>query len=207
MRLELPANRTFFTSDPHFHHTNICKGISKWSDKESCRPYASLDEMNNELVKMMNVADVYDHIVCLGDWSFGGIEQITRFRNQIRCQNIYLVLGNHDHHIANTSNTDIRQLFATIDKRLHIVLDKQNIICDHYPIISWENMNKGWWHLHGHVHLPPKYALNKGKSMDVGVDGSSMNLYTFKMLQSILDNQPISINVLAKDHHLKEVNY
>ena len=40
-----------------------------------------------------------DTLYHLGDWSFGGIENIWNFRKRINCKNIYLVPGNHDHHI------------------------------------------------------------------------------------------------------------
>ncbi len=41
-----------------------------------------------------------DIIYHLGDWSFGGHENIKIFRNRIKCKNIHLILGNHDHHIS-----------------------------------------------------------------------------------------------------------
>ncbi len=40
-----------------------------------------------------------DYLVHLGDWSFGGIDNIWNFRKQINCNNIILILGNHDQHI------------------------------------------------------------------------------------------------------------
>jgi len=46
-----------------------------------------------------------DILFCLGDWSFGNykngenISNIRKFRDQLICKNIHLILGNHDHHI------------------------------------------------------------------------------------------------------------
>lgn len=44
----------------------------------------------------------------------------------------------------------------------------QPIILCHFPILSWDNMSHGSWHLHGHCHgsLPDTGV----KRIDVGVD-------------------------------------
>ena len=56
--------------------------------------------MNNAIVNSINsVVREDDILIHLGDWSFGGIEQIWEFRKRIQCKNIYLFLGNHDHFI------------------------------------------------------------------------------------------------------------
>lgn len=93
----------WFMSDPHFNHKNLCRGVSNWTDSMlRTRDYNTLEEMNQAIVRNINV-DVTenDHLFCLGDWSFGGIENVWNFRKQINCKNIYLILGNHDHHIEN----------------------------------------------------------------------------------------------------------
>lgn len=101
-----PGENLFFCSDPHFNHKNLCRGVSTWPKTninyflKATRNFQTLEDMNNELVYRINrVVGPNDHLFCLGDWSFGGIEQIYKFRKQINCKNIYLILGNHDHHI------------------------------------------------------------------------------------------------------------
>ena len=42
-----------------------------------------------------------DILYHLGDWSFGGLNQIWEFRKRLNCKKIHLILGNHDHHIEN----------------------------------------------------------------------------------------------------------
>ena len=99
MKLTLKLHqRAFFTSDSHFGHHNMCSGISRW--KQGFRNYKTLEEMNQALVDGINsVVREDDVLFHLGDWSFGGIENIWKFRKQIKCKNIYLLLGNHDEHI------------------------------------------------------------------------------------------------------------
>lgn len=96
-----PGQKLFFTSDTHFNHTNICEGVSKWAGERNCRPFQSLSEMNQTLVDNINsVVGEDDILFHLGDWSFGGKEQIWEFRKRIKCKNIHLIFGNHDHHIV-----------------------------------------------------------------------------------------------------------
>jgi len=92
-------SNVYFTADTHYAHKNIAsKNGSNW--KEGFRDYESLDEMNKDLVKRINQTVKADDVLYhLGDWSFGGIEQIWNFRKQVNCKNIHLILGNHDHHI------------------------------------------------------------------------------------------------------------
>lgn len=98
--------KIWFTSDTHYGHKNICKGVTSWDlsahgGEESVRDFKTLDEMNANLVDNINkyVAED-DYLVHLGDWSFGGAENIWKFRKQIICRNITFIIGNHDHHIA-----------------------------------------------------------------------------------------------------------
>lgn len=90
----------YFTSDTHYHHKNICKGVSNWENKESCRNFNTIEEMNKTIVDNINAVVKEDDVLYhLGDWSFGGIEKIWEFRKQLNCKNIHLIYGNHDHHI------------------------------------------------------------------------------------------------------------
>lgn len=96
----------FFTSDTHYNHKNICEGTTTW-DKERAvtfRKFQDLKQMNQAIVDNINQkVEEDDILVHLGDWSFGGIESIWEFRKQIKCKNIHLILGNHDHHIEKES--------------------------------------------------------------------------------------------------------
>jgi calcineurin-like phosphoesterase family protein len=84
---------------------------------------------------------------------------------------------------------------------LYLEINDYRLILMHYPIASWNNMNKGVIHLHGHVHLPPDKKISKGKAMDVGMDGNNMELYSLMDIINIMDKQPISKLSLPQDHH------
>jgi calcineurin-like phosphoesterase family protein len=221
MKIKLDKHKIFFTSDTHYGHTNICRGVSKWRDVNGnvpvsqTRDFKTLDHMNDAIVESINsVVGEDDILFHLGDWSFGGFENIAEFRNRIVCKNIHLVLGNHDHHIENNRD-GIQDLFSSVNQYLRLQVSvypgtvlhtgKVDLVLMHYPIASWHNMNDNVIHLHGHVHLPPNKKLAEGKAMDVGVDGNFLVPYSLNEITRIMNNQPIAKLTLPQDHHEERI--
>ena len=209
--IEKGSRNIWVTSDTHYNHTNICRGVSTWGgDGKNTRNFPTLEKMNDAIVSNINaVVRPEDILIHLGDWSFGGIESISKFRERIVCENIHLVLGNHDQHIKRNTN-NLQSLFTSVSKILDIEVVvnnsvKQKFTMCHFPICSWEDMNKGVIHLHGHVHLPPNKRLHAGKSMDVGVDGNGLRPLNMFDILSIMSKQPIATTALSQDHHLEDV--
>jgi calcineurin-like phosphoesterase family protein len=206
------GQRVFFTSDTHYNHKNICRGVSEWDGSRGTRDFNTLYQMNTVIIDSINqIVGENDILIHLGDWSFGGIESISEFRNQLVCKNIHLILGNHDHHIANNKE-DVQDLFSSVHEICYLTIVEQAIskalpaqkhrfVLCHFPIASWHNMNNGVIHLHGHVHLPPQFKLSEGKAMDVGVDGNNLDPYSLREIISIMSKQPIRKLSLPKDHH------
>jgi calcineurin-like phosphoesterase family protein len=206
-KIKLQNNTTvWFTSDTHYGHKNICRGVSNWSNPElGTRDFADLSKMNQAIVDNINnhVAqdDIFYH---LGDWSFGGVENIARFREQIICKNIHLVLGNHDTHIAQ-DRENTHSLFSSVNHYSELTIqladgDKLDLVLMHYPIQSWNGLSRDAIHLHGHVHLPADKKLGKGKMMDVGVDGNDLVPYSIQDICRIMAKQPVKSN-FNFDHH------
>jgi calcineurin-like phosphoesterase family protein len=201
----------YFTSDTHYSHKNICRGVTNWEDADDLtRDFKTLDHMNDIIVNSINSKLGEDDILIhLGDWSFGGFEKIEEFRSRIVCKNIHLILGNHDHHIERNKN-DIRSLFVDVEqyKVLRVIDDNSDdleydFVLSHYPICSWHDMNKGRFHLFGHVHLRGNKKLMPGRAMDVGMDGNNLKPYELKEVISLLETRPIKASVLPSDHHEK----
>jgi calcineurin-like phosphoesterase family protein len=208
------GQRLWFTSDTHYNHANICSSTTKWTDPVTIREFKSLEHMNSHLVGNINeVVGQDDVLFHLGDWSFGGFESIEQFRNQIVCQNVHIVTGNHDHHIQNNRG-DCQNLFSSVNKYVELnvkwpvgpEMHDANFVLMHFPIASWNNMARGAIHLHGHVHFNPNVRLQEGKMMDVGCEGN--NLYPIDMSEvlSIMKNRPVK-SLFSKDHHEIVENY
>ena len=220
------GQKIFFTSDTHFHHTNICYGVSKWADERTCRMFNSLEEMDAKIVENINnTVGEDDVLVHLGDWSFGGSEQIWNFRKQIKCKNIHLILGNHDHHIAGNKlipNEDaninhFKDLFKSVSNYRMLTVSipqgsfegkqmknaKFRFVLCHFPIASWHDMNQGVIHLHGHIHTPNEHKIGPGRMMDVGIDGNlDFKPYELNEILQLMKEQPIK-GLLQHDfdHH------
>lgn len=216
MKLTLnKGQKLWFTSDTHYNHANICSATTKWQDPVTCREFKTLEHMNATLVNNINEFVKQDDILFhLGDWSFGGFEQIELFRNKIVCQNIHIITGNHDHHIENNKE-GCQSLFSSVNKYLNLnvkwnvgtpLMGEQRFALMHFPIASWDNMAKGAIHLHGHVHFNPKLRIGFGKMMDVGVDGNALYPIEMSTILSLMRNQPIK-SLFSFDHHEIVENY
>jgi len=207
----------FFTSDTHYNHSNICRATTNWTSADNLtRDFKSLEHMNDTIVNNINeIVGENDILIHLGDWSFGGFEMVEEFRSRIICKNVHLVLGNHDEHIDRNKD-NIQRLFTSVNHYINLDLrrpsikgkgqmDKYRFILCHFPIASWDGMNNGVIHAHGHVHLPPHQRIGNGKSLDVGVDGNGLEPISLDKVVSLLKDQPIDKLTLPRDHHVKRV--
>ena len=216
LKIKLNNNDLWVTSDTHYSHKNICRGVTEWRlpngeiPINETRDFNDINEMNDHIVNNINnMIKPNDVLLHLGDWSFGGFDNIVQFRERINCKNIHLILGNHDHHILNNKN-NVRDLFTTVHEivTIEVSKDKKRQICrcSHEPIQSWDGLNKGHFHLHGHVHLPYDKKFGKGKKMDCGIDGSiDYKPYNFfGEIVPLLSKREIFSDMLF-DHHVDEM--
>ena len=100
----------YYTSDCHFGHANICRGVTKWGEIDKngvfhpdiigTRDFNTVEEMNNAIIKSINsVVKEDDTLVHAGDLAFGGWENIWNFRKQLVVKRFIQINGNHDEHI------------------------------------------------------------------------------------------------------------
>lgn len=241
MKLKLEKNQqAYFISDTHAYHTNICKGSTRWDLNDhggnlSVRDFKNEYEMTEVMLKDINdTVGQDDYLIHLGDWSFGGIENIWKFRKRINCHNIILILGNHDQHILNNRELSnccgsyaiggtifkdkistkfdhnfpltvkAQELFRSVHSALSLQIGKNTFELSHYPFAIWNKAHQNRVHLHGHTH--GSYQT-KGRILDVGVDN----------LRRLNNNmKPVSIDYIMKymvnkefqqvSHHNKKTN-
>lgn len=203
------SRKVWMTSDTHYSHTNICRGITNWRMSDGSVPvnqtrdFATLDKMNAAIVNNINeVVGQDDVLIHLGDWSFGGFENIEEFRSRIICQEIHILLGNHDHHIER-NREDCRSLFTSVSHYNRLEYQGHSYEMLHYPITSWNNLRKGRIHLHGHCHLPNHLKVGGGRRMDVGMDGH-LEFRPYDFVHEILTPMlkvKIGSEMGSMDHH------
>jgi calcineurin-like phosphoesterase family protein len=199
----------WITSDTHYAHKNICLGVTAWRNSDgtlpvdSTRHFDSLESMNDSIVNNINsVVGQDDTLIHLGDFSFGGFENIGKFLDRLVCKNIHLLIGNHDHHIK-YNRDNIQESFLSVAQYQEVIINGKYFVLSHYPLQSWHGLSKGVIHLHGHVHLPEHKKMGNGKKMDVGVDGNGLKPYLLDDIIKIMDKRSIG-SELEDDHHIDD---
>jgi calcineurin-like phosphoesterase family protein len=218
----------YFTSDTHYNHKNLVKGISRWEDKSGCRDFNTKEEMNDLLVENINkVVKPDDVLFHLGDFAFHGKHFIKEFREKINCKNVHLIYGNHDPDIYD--DPEIQSIFSSVAFYREISINGQKIMLMHYPLRTWNQWHHGSWMLYGHCHgklqhqIPSQllkqlidekrwddlYALADGKeveglcpngrSMDVGIDTHpQFRPYSISEIHEIMEKKSFT----AADDHI-----
>ena len=201
----------WITSDTHYSHKNICRGVTNWRTKdgkipiESTRDFNTIEDMNSVIVDNINSKiGPDDTLIHLGDFSFGGFDKIGQFLDRLVCKNIHLVLGNHDHHIKN-NRENIHDRFLSVQNYLEVNIGGANFVLSHYPLCSWNQLSKGAIQLHGHVHLPTNKKWGNGKRLDVGVDGNNYQPYKLTEIVHMMDRREVRSEIV-NDHHLDDID-
>mgnify|MGYP000051693951 CR=1 FL=1 len=206
------SSNVWITSDLHYNHKNLCRGVTQWRMPDGSIPisqtrdFENLDKMNAAIVNNINEVVMQDDIlICLGDWSFGGFDSIREFWDRIVCKNIHLILGNHDHHIENNRG-GVQGLFKSVSHYNTLEIGGYRFQLMHYPISSWDGLNRGVMHLHGHCHLPTDKRFGLGKRMDVGMDGHPefRPYHILREVVPMLRDRPIK-SEMGDDHHTDEI--
>lgn len=208
----LEGQNAWITSDSHYGHKNICRGVTNWRNPdgsipiEQTRDFPTIEKMNEAIVNGINENVMQDDILFhTGDWSFGGFEMIREFWNRLVCKNIHLILGNHDHHI-DRNRDGVKGLFKSVSEYNTLEIGHYKFVLFHYPISSWNGLNKGVMHARGHCHLPTDLRFGNGKSMDVGLDGHP-EFRPYNIIREIvplLKNRPI-MSDMRFDHHTDDI--
>lgn len=187
----------FFCSDPHYSHKNIIKNLSTWESGAN-RDFESISHHNDTLINNINNTVGKDDVLfILGDVAFGGFENVAEFMKRIVCNEVHLILGNHDKHIKSNRN-NINNCFTTVNTRVEVFIDDDMFVLDHYPIREWENCWRGAYHLYGHQHnlTSTRFSNGDNRSMDVGFDGHpEFRPYSLNEIYDLLKNKSY------KSHH------
>ena len=182
--------KVFWTSDLHFGHKNVLKFCQ--------RPFADIKDMELQLISNWNnVVSNNDTVFVLGDtfW-FNNRKDIKRIFNQLNGKNIYVVFGNHCDPatyfkmMADEELPDKVKILSDVATIYLKTYDPNNpqtpkhlceIVCSHYPLMTWSHRDKGAINLFGHIHSGPNsqctvdmdLPLWKGSQYDVGVDNNN----------------------------------
>lgn len=155
----------YYTADLHLGHENILR-LSK-------RPFASVEEMDEMLIKNWNsTVGADDNVYIVGDLVFksryNGADYYLKQLNGHK----HLIIGNHDGKMLKQPN--INRYFESIQLMADINDNGKRIILCHYPLAEWNGFFRGAYHFFGHIHNTKNetYEIMKKipNAFNVGVD-------------------------------------
>lgn len=205
--IEKGKQNVFFTSDPHFGHTNMVRGTSSWDG--GTRDFDTVEEHDNFLLERINErVKCNDILFILGDLTFKGyktkdIEPVKEYIRKINCKNIYFIYGNHDEVIENSP--ELQKMFTAVNYYMDVTIKliepnkptlKYKFDLSHYSKRTWTGLYSGAMMLYGHSHNMLEEYVNKFgehlKTMDVGVDTRpDFSPYSLSEILEIMESKTI----------------
>jgi calcineurin-like phosphoesterase family protein len=182
----------FFMSDPHFLHKEILK--------YGKRPFKTETECSDRIIKNINFAvQKSDTLIIVGDFCFGNAKHVREFRSRILCDNVILVLGNHDKNVPRTA-------FTLVVDKIEMTICKKPVIVSHYPFRSsiWHRLigfvkgydrlkfmnrrpvREGRWLICGHDHSDVKV---KGQQIKVNVEAWHYKPVPLSAIENIINGR------------------
>lgn len=159
----------YFTADPHFCHANVLE--------YEARPFQTTAEMDEALIRNWNAKVLpSDDIYILGDFTLKGPSLANALLERLHGRK-FLIRGNHDGFADRKSFRS--DLLVWVKDYFELSWQDQYLILCHYPLLSWNGMHRGSFHLHGHQHNKRCYNLRSRddgiRRLDVGVDAQGMS--------------------------------
>lgn len=186
---------TFFIADWHYGHGNIIV----YDD----RPFASLEEMNAELIRRWNgkVANS-DLVYVLGDMFWKPGEAVAVLR-QLNGQKI-LIKGNHDR----CKDEAFRREFVKITDYDEATVDDHRIVLCHYPIPFFKNHTRdGWSHFYGHVHNSFEYHMTENlRRQTVELYQKPCRMYNVGAMMPWMDYMPRTYDEIAEGYERRRAD-
>lgn len=177
----------WYTSDEHLGHANIIRYCN--------RPFSSVEEMDNEIIKRHNeVVSENDTVIHAGDFTLIAKPKIVyrKYIDKLNGKHIFL-RGSHDYWLKGSRNHEIMEL----------TFDNTYITICHYAMRVWPRSHYNSILLFGHSH---GRLSSEGKSMDIGVDTNNFYPYSFEQIKEIMKNKPDNSNLIRKDRHESNKN-
>lgn len=170
----------FFTSDWHFSHEKdfIYKA----------RGFKNIEEHNEAILENINnTVSPQDTLYALGDLIMGDQEKSVEYLRQIRCQEVVVILGNHDTERKAALYSTLPN-FCVLGYAQQLKIGKKFLYLSHYPTLTtnWGDDKNLWQrtlNLCGHTHTTEKFDPATG-SIHVEVDA--------------WDNSPVNYDTLIE---------
>lgn len=213
-------SKWYVTTDTHLgHNRDFIVGA---------RGYKNITDHDNAVIDKINeIVRPNDTLVHLGDWCLNTTRsQFEEQLSRIKCQNIYMLWGNHNNPVWSVYQEAIADelykyetrdgfgMDATIEiypfkyrnvtflgNYAEMSVDGHYFVCAHYPIFVFNEMNHGAKHLCGHSHYSLELSQSdnlQSKILDCGWDGHAKPLSLNEVLAIMAKKGTLEV-----DHHQK----
>ncbi len=202
----------FWTSDWHLNHLNIIDlagrpfhtlvaGYSATGDEAP-----DVDAMNRALIDNTNdMVGPDDELWFIGDAAMGSRVVSVPLFKQLRCRNLFLVPGNHDHvHRMYPKWAKHAPLyedagFKIMDSQETVQIAGQDVLVCHFPYSGDSHADDrysglrpddvGQWLIHGHTHARERV---RGRQIHVGADAWSYRPVSETQIEEIINRGTLS---------------
>lgn len=180
----------FYIADWHYGHENILSFDN--------RPFKTVEEMNEELVKRWNERVTnQDTVYVLGDMFWCNMNIAVEVLDFLNGQK-FLLKGNHDR----CNHGQFRRKFTKIEKLDTINDNGRQVVLSHYPIPCFENHFYGWYHLYGHVHNSfEARMMEHDKYLMENLYGHSCNMYNVGAMMPWMDYTPRTLDEIIRGNN------
>lgn len=163
----------------------------------------SIDEHDNTVINNINKYVKRTDILYIGgDCCFPShLDVAKKFRDRINCENINLVIGNHD------KPKYIHSVFNKCKDIMEFKVGEQFVVMSHYAMVVWNKSHHGSYNFYGHSHSSLEEFMDKTfpnrKSIDVGIDNAykivgEYRPFHFNELDEIMKSKS---EYIPLDHH------
>lgn len=184
--------RNLYISDLHFFHNNVLL----FDD----RPFETMDEMINEMIKRWNGAvDSCDHVYILGDmfWknSKGAVDVLKKLKG-----NLHLIKGNHD----KIESSEFKKRFDEIAyyKELNDVVNSEGrrIVLSHYYMPFYNSHYYDGILLHGHSHTTLESYDERKITKYLKKEGYPIEVYNVGCMYPYMDYTPRTLDEIVSGY-------
>lgn len=201
-------SKVWFSSDFHLGHNKEFVWKTRGFNSFEEHTYGVINTLNNMVAPQ-------DKLFFLGDFCLNTTpDKFHQYIDQIKCQNIYMLWGNHNNPTERIYKTEIYNTFGKdlkvypftyknlifMGDYLEIFVNGKIIVLSHYPHSVWNFMKEGAYMLCGHSHYSFKETQSNhkyGKILDVGWDGKG-SPYSLNEINLIMDSKAVK----EVDHHV-----
>ncbi len=180
------SRKIFYIADWHYDHRDII-----FVDN---RPFASVSEMNHQMIERWNrTVTPNDIVYILGDMFACSQKDAALILGQLHGTKV-LIKGNHDlcDHPAFSHH------FQSIADYMEIEDHGQTVVLCHYPIPCFNNHFDGWYHLYGHVHMGFEWELTLQAQKAMEDRGHLCQMYNVGAMLPWMDYTPRTLDQIVK---------